>query len=100
MKTEKGVTDWRKAVEEGMLAMYLSDFLHHKDGAQNKKNFKFDGELICNEPAPKINSAKLGMIHYAPFNGPEEHIPARSHIYNIIEEADLASHTFSHSQVG
>ena len=35
---------------------YLSDFLHHEDGAQSKKDFKFDGDedVECDEPAPEI----------------------------------------------
>ena len=38
------------------LRRYLSDFLHHEDGAQSKKDFKFEGDedVECDEPAPEI----------------------------------------------
>ena len=55
MAEEKEVAEWRDAFESGNFPLYLSDFLFHKDGAQEReKSFKFDGELVCNEPAPPI----------------------------------------------
>ena len=55
MAEEKEVAEWRDAFESGHFPLYLSDFLFHKDGAQEReKSFKFDGELVCNEPAPPI----------------------------------------------
>ena len=55
MAKEKDVEDWREAFESGKFPLYFSDFLFHKDGAQEReKSFKFDGELVCAEPAPPI----------------------------------------------
>ena len=52
---EKDVEDWREAFESGKFPLYFSDFLFHKDGAQEReKSFKFDGELECGEAAPRI----------------------------------------------
>ena len=81
------------------LRQYLSDFLHHEDGAQSKKDFKFagDAEVECDEPAPEIKSVILGTIDYRKFEGPSEHIPARQRIRQIIERTNLSSHSFSDS---
>ena len=55
MAKEKDVEDWREAFESGKFPLYFSDFLFHKDGAQEReKSFKFDGELECGEAAPRI----------------------------------------------
>lgn len=60
MKKHKGVEDWRTAFsEEGKFAMYLSDFLHHADGAKDKRLFRFANELECNVPAPRITVSKI-----------------------------------------
>ena len=127
MKEHKDVEDWREAFESGKFTLYFSDFLFHKDGAQEReKSFKFDGELVCNEPVPPIKvhnhrwreiclqraygfflpnlsfhpqSSKLGKVNYAQFSGPEEHIPARSIVFGIIDDANFNSPTFSHAQV-
>ena len=37
-----------------MFVRYLSDFLFSKSGSKYKANFRFDGNLTCNEPAPPI----------------------------------------------
>ncbi len=54
MREEKGVEDWREAFQTDKFAIYLSDFLHHKTGAKDKRFFRFAEELKCNEPAPRI----------------------------------------------
>ena len=37
-----------------LFVRYLSDFLFSKSGSKYKANFRFDGNLTCNEPAPPI----------------------------------------------
>lgn len=56
LKERKGVSDWKDSMRDGTFRRYLSDFLHHEDGAQSKKDFKFEGdeEVECDEPAPQI----------------------------------------------
>ena len=44
-------------------------------------------------------STKLGKVNYAQFSGPEEHVPARSIVFGIIDDANFDSPTFSHAQV-
>ena len=44
-------------------------------------------------------SSKLGKVNYAQFSGPEEHIPARSIVFGIIDDANFNSPAFSHAQV-
>ena len=74
---EKNVSDWRTTLMEeetedgfdnfenemtttplrsssSMFVRYLSDFLFSKSGSKYKANFRFDGNLTCNEPAPPI----------------------------------------------
>ena len=43
LKKRKGVSDWRDSIRDDTFRQYLSDFLHHEDGAQSKKDFKFEG---------------------------------------------------------
>ena len=38
-------------------------------------------------------------ITYLPFSGPEEHIPGRRTVTQLIENANISSHTFSFSKV-
>lgn len=37
-----------------LFVRYLSDFLFSKSGSKYKANFRFDGNLTCNDPAPPI----------------------------------------------
>ena len=36
--------------------MILSEFLHSSDGAKHKRNFEFEGNLTCGNPAPPIKA--------------------------------------------
>ncbi len=99
MLKKRNVTDWRQAVEDGSIRLHLSDYLHREEGAQDKINFEFDGELECNVPAPLIKATKLGSITFNEFQGPSEHIPAKDMVDKIIEEAGMPSYSFSDSTV-
>ena len=59
-----GVEDWRGAVRDGSIRVYLSDFLHHADGATQMENFKFDGDLSCGEPAPFIKATQKLSLYF------------------------------------
>merc|ERR1712080_653255 len=45
---QKALKDWRVALVQGHLPMYLSDFLHHRNGSSYIKNFRFAGNITCN----------------------------------------------------
>ena len=62
MHKHSGVDDWRNAFKDGAIRGYLSDYLHHEDGARNKGRFTFDGELRCNEPAPPIKVSAVLQV--------------------------------------
>ena len=64
---------------------HLSDFLHREEGAQDVINFKFDGNLTCDEPAPPIMATKLGAFTYNDFDGPTQHIPAKDEVERIVK---------------
>jgi Niemann-Pick C1 protein len=76
----------------------LSDFLYSRQGSKYKKNFHFKTNLTCNSPAPPITATQFS-ITYLPFSGPEEHIPGRKAVTDLIEKANISSHTFSFSKV-
>ena len=59
MAKRKGASDWRAAIREGSFATYLSDFLVHRDGGENKDKFTFERELVCGEPASGIKVKKF-----------------------------------------
>lgn len=101
MREKRNITDWRVTFEDGSepLAKHLSDFLHREEGAQDVINFKFDGNLTCDVPAPKIMATKLGAFTYNDFDGPTQHIPAQDEVDRIVKDAGLPSYTFSDSTV-
>ena len=43
-----------RSSSSSLFVRYLSDFLFSKSGSKYKANFRFDGNLTCNEPAPPI----------------------------------------------
>ena len=54
LASDKNVSDWRDVVTDGTFSALLSDFLFSKAGSKFQKNFHFDRELVCNEPAGNI----------------------------------------------
>ena len=85
MNRSRGIADWRETFADGSLAKHLSDFLHREEGAQDVINFKFDGNLTCDEPAPPIMATKLGAFTYNDFDGPTQHIPAKDEVERIVK---------------
>ena len=77
--------------------MVLSDFLFSSLGAKYKSSFKFDGDLVCNEPAPDIIASKF-TISYVTLTEPHEHIPAKTAVTSILETGQ-SPYNFSHSKV-
>ena len=75
----------------------LSDFLFSSYGSRYKPNFKFEDDLICNQPAPRIQATKF-KLSYVKLTGPEEHMPARGAVRDLIKDAN-SPYTFSHSRV-
>jgi len=90
-------TSWHQFANEKDFPILLSDFLFSSYGSQYKPNFKFESDLICNEPAPRIQATKF-KLGYVTLDGPEEHIPARAAVTEVIRTAN-SPYTFSHSKV-
>ena len=90
-------TTWHQFANEEDFPIVLSDFLFSSYGSQYKPNFKFESDLICNEPAPRIQFTKF-KLGYVTLDGPEEHIPARAAVTEVIRTAN-SPYTFSHSNV-
>ncbi len=40
IEEHKDIKDWREAIKQGLMPLYLSDFLHHEDGSINTFDFK------------------------------------------------------------
>ena len=53
--------------------------------------------MVCNQPAPQITASKF-KIDYLIFNGPEEHIPAKYKIEEIVKNSNISG-AFSHVEV-
>ena len=51
---EKKNMTWTELETLESFQMALSDFLFDVSNAKQQYNFKFDGSLVCNEPAPRI----------------------------------------------
>ena len=78
-------------------AQVLSDFLFSSYGGQYKASFKFSGELECGQPAPAITASQCSLT-YVRLTQPEEHIPARQAVREVIQEA-ASPYNFSHTRV-
>jgi len=96
-KEKTNFTNWEDFATEEYFPMVFSDFLFSSHGSRFKPNFKFDGELKCNHPAPPIN-ASMFSIDYLIFSGPEEHIPAKKKIEELVKSSNIST-AFSHVQV-
>ena len=53
-RDKKNLTRWQDFSNTEDFNIILSDFLFSTRGANYKPNFKWDGELVCNKPAPPI----------------------------------------------
>ena len=67
MTKRKNASDWRATIIDGSFATYLSDFLLHRDGGENKDKFTFEKELVCGEPASgiKVSENVSSKLSYA-----------------------------------
>eukprot|EP00092_Neocalanus_flemingeri_P028206 GFUD01030630.1.p1 GENE.GFUD01030630.1~~GFUD01030630.1.p1 ORF type:complete len:389 (+),score=76.54 GFUD01030630.1:34-1167(+) len=82
-------TTWQDFANPAEFPVILSDFLFSSQGSRFKPNFMFDGDLLCNQAAPPIKASKF-TIEYILFKGPEEHIPARRKIEEIVKNSDIS----------
>ena len=59
------IRDWRETIRYDKngynpknFSMLLSEFMFSGRGAKQKLNMVFEGELVCNKPAPKVLVSK------------------------------------------
>ena len=95
----KDIKDWKEAFSGGVFPKYLSDFLHHRDGSAYNYNFRFDGEVSCNEDTPPITAVKLGTLKLRDLVGPSQHVPAQLAIRDITDKANFTHQTFAYRVV-
>eukprot|EP00090_Calanus_glacialis_P014060 TRINITY_DN22697_c0_g1_i1.p1 TRINITY_DN22697_c0_g1~~TRINITY_DN22697_c0_g1_i1.p1 ORF type:complete len:525 (-),score=56.22 TRINITY_DN22697_c0_g1_i1:73-1449(-) len=80
---EEKMTNWKQMANSELFPMVMSKFLFSSFGARFQENFKFSGNLTCGQPVPNIKSSRF-EIQYLPFSGPEEHIPAKRRVDELI----------------
>ena len=95
----KHTDDWRGTFSAGKFPLYLSDFLHHKDGSIYSNNFRFAEDSVCNAEAPAIKAVRLGTLKFRDLKGPTQHLPAQHALNEILERANLSSTTFANSVI-
>eukprot|EP00088_Acartia_fossae_P041082 TRINITY_DN4294_c0_g1_i7.p1 TRINITY_DN4294_c0_g1~~TRINITY_DN4294_c0_g1_i7.p1 ORF type:complete len:1080 (-),score=273.26 TRINITY_DN4294_c0_g1_i7:86-3325(-) len=78
--------------------MILSEFLHSSDGAKHKRNFEFEGNLTCGNPAPPIKVSKFS-VGFPNFAGPSEHIPAKRLLEDMVNKSKISERAFSHVKI-
>merc|ERR1712013_97142 len=88
MQHKTNFSSWKDIDNPDDFPIVLSDFLFSVHGSRFKINFQFSEELLCNKPAPNILATKFD-IKYFPFDGPEEHVPAKDHIDYLISQSGL-----------
>ena len=99
MTTHEPVQNWREVFTQGLFPLYLSDFLHHKEGSIYSNYFRFSKELGCNVEAPPINAVILGVLKFRDLRGPAQHIPVQNAIKEIISRANMSTTTFAYSTI-
>ena len=53
--TKSNLTSWQEMTTDyDLFSTVLSDWLFDSSGSGNKPHFRFDGNLSCNSPAPRI----------------------------------------------
>jgi hypothetical protein len=94
-------TTWDGIQEFSTFQLLLTDFLFDVDNSKQQSNFKFNGSLICNQPAPPIlatqQKAYYGLSSSLP--PPSEYLPAKALVDTIIQEAQLATTAFATSPI-
>jgi len=98
---EKKNMTWTELETLESFQMALSDFLFDVSNAKQQYNFKFDGSLVCNEPAPRIMATQqklqYGMSSSLP--PPSEYLPAKAAVDQIIANANISTKAFATSPV-
>ena len=90
-ETKTNLTSWRDMSTDGdLFAMTLSDWLFDSSGSGHKSEIRFEPgqNLTCDTPAPSIQATKVKFA-YLLFDGPEEHVPAKRHIEQLIADSGL-----------
>ena len=95
---KKNFSSWQDFSRSNDFPLVLSDFLFSREGSGYKYNFKFDGVLACRQPAPPILAAKF-TIDYLMMEGPEQHIPAKRAVEQIVNASAVANVSFSHVKI-
>ena len=96
---KKNYTHWQDfTATPSAFPALLSDFLFSTAGSSYKDNFKFDGELLCGQPAPPILASKFS-VDYLLMDGPEEHLPARRAVEQLIADSQISQPAFSHVKI-
>jgi len=97
-RAKKNFSSWQDFSNPVDFPQVLGDFLFSTTGSSYKHDFKFEGELTCGEPAPGILASKF-TVDYLIMDGPEEHIPARQAVEQLIAEARVSDTAFSHVKI-
>jgi hypothetical protein len=95
---------WREFSNSEIFPTLMSNFLFSSFGAKFRENFKFSDNLTCGQPAPdiKVNinfffklkrnatfQTSRFEVQYLPFSGPEEHIPAKRRVDELIHMSGI-----------
>jgi len=97
---ERNMT-WTELETMDSFQMVLSDFLFDLSNAKQQFNFRFNGTLVCNEPAPSIlatqQKLQYGMSSSLPL--PSEYLPAKAAVDQIIADSNISTKAFATSPI-
>ena len=79
--------DWSN-LDEDMFHEKLSHFLFSPMGAKYRIMFKFEGDLVCGEPAPRVLVSCLDFSHVM-YESASQWVPAYDRLNMILEEANV-----------
>lgn len=69
---------------------YISKYLFSPSGSKYQKNFRFDGNLHCGQPAPPVTVSSFDF-KFKLFDGPEEFLPAMNKVKKLLHESNFTT---------
>ncbi|KDR12704.1 protein patched homolog 3-like [Zootermopsis nevadensis] len=77
-------------ISDDEFSIYISKYLFSPHGSKYQKNFRFDGKLLCGQPAPPVTVASF-EFKFRLFDGPEEFLPAMHKVKKLLYESNFTT---------
>jgi len=97
-RENKNYSTWQDFANPDDFPRILTNFLFSGDGSRFKIDFKFEGELDCEKPAPPIVASRFA-IGFVVLDGPQNHLPAKRILKDVVSNSGVSDVAFVLSEV-